>query len=179
MNKKRVKLAVIRKDNDSSCPFGLSIPNGCKIAGEAIDRMFPLEGLGLEATDDEKEKIIAANKRLLSWMVMNQTTEPQLCKYAGKLFPGRDAVDCNFGDTAAGQTASGTLLGSPFYSQFFAGIGLDGLYSYPLGFYGDSNISRNLFYGIYSLQGSDKDKERLIKIAIEALYNAIEEKKKG
>lgn len=170
MKNKRIKLAVIRKNDDTPCPFGLSIPFSCKTAGQYIDKMFPLEGLGKQATPEEGQKVAAANTRLLTWVIMGHTAEPQQCKYASRLFPGKDAVDCSYGDTAAGQRESGALLGSPFYSQHFAGIGLDGLYSYPLGFYADHNISRNLFYGIYSLQGNvERSREEILKIAIDVL----------
>jgi len=169
------KLAVIRSNSDDTCPFGLSIPTGCKLAGGNIDRMFPLEKLGSQATPEEKQKIAAANTRLLTMVVMGGGETPAECRYAANLFPEKEAVDCDHGDTAAGESSKGSLLGSPFYSHVFSGVGLDGLYSYPLGFYADSNISRNLFYGIYSLQGG-YSKEELVKLAIKALYDSIDER---
>ena len=66
-------------------------------------------------------------------------------------------------------------MAAPFYSQIFSGLGLNGLYSYPIGYYADYNISRNLFYGIFSLQGAER-REALKKLAGEALERAEREK---
>lgn len=154
--KKRVKLAVIRDDDSTPCPFGLSpISEVCQSAGEIIDNMAPLNWSGKEASEEEKLEIKKANMYLLMWRGPGKP-----CKYAAKLFPGKqDKVDCSHGDTAAGVQESGALLGSPFYSQHFSGISLDGLYSFPLSFYSDYNVGRNIFYGIYSLQGSERVEE--------------------
>jgi hypothetical protein len=177
--RKIVKLAVIRKNDDTPCPFGLSIPFACNNAGKVIERMAPLDILGPEASDEDKQTLGKANLRLLVWTLMSGQ-EPARCTYASHVFPDKSAVDCNYGDTAPGQTQSSALLGSPFYSQLFTGISLDGLYSYPLGFYGDYNISRNLFYGLYSLQGHTKiPKEQLKKLAAEAVRLALEERDEG
>src|SRR5690606_18455105 len=75
------------------------------------------------------------------------------CKYASDIIKDKEAVVCNYGDTAPGIGPT-PFLGSPFYSRVMSGIALDGLYSYPIGYYADYNISRNLFYGNYSLQGA-------------------------
>lgn len=159
------KYADIRKNDDEGCPFGLRIPFGCKMAGDAVDRMGPLKILGEEASDEEKQTLANANKRMLNWTILGKTTEePGRCKYAAKIFPEKDAVECNYEDTAPGVGQKSVTLAAPFYSQIFSGIGLNGLYSYPIGFYADYNISRNLFYGLYSLQGGE-DLEMLCKIA--------------
>jgi hypothetical protein len=64
-------------------------------------------------------------------------------------------VECNYEDSAPGKEQEGsTLAASPFYSSTFPGVGVSGLYSYPIGYYADYNISRNLFYGVFSLQGA-------------------------
>ena len=151
--KKKVKLAMIRTNKDKPrCPFGLPIPYGCKNAGELIDKMFPVE-LAKDLSDDEKADIIKANKRLLVW------EEPcQRCRFAGKVMEDQKAAECNWGSNAPGIMNEKGLLGSPFYSKVYNNVSYDGLYSYPMGYYGDGNISRNLYYGIYSLQGSvDQD----------------------
>lgn len=151
MSKKIVKLAVIRKDDADPCPFGLSIPFGCKNAGNIIDKMAPLEMAGPDATDEERQKIAKANKKLFTWRLMESAEEPIPCKYASSIMDNQDAVSCNYTDTAPG-VGDVPLLGSPFYSRVMSGIALDGLYSVPVGYYADYNISRNLFYGIYSIQ---------------------------
>jgi len=168
-NKKIVKLAVIRNDESEPCPFGLSIPSACKIAGDTVDKMTDLNSLD-DDMEPHRESILKANNSVLKW-----NSNGKNCKYADKLFPNSPTVECNFGDTAPTQKQEGTLLGSPFYSQHFAGIGLDGLYSYPLGFYADYNISRNTYYGIYSLQGSEENKKELYKLANETI-NLIKNK---
>jgi len=59
---------------------------------------------------------------------------------------------------------STSFRGSPLYPQTFHGIGLDGLYGYPLGFYADNNESRNLFFGLFSMLGFNTVDE-LIKLS--------------
>ena len=175
--KKIVKLAVIRKNDSEPCPFGLDIIFGCKTAGENIDRMFPTEKLSKDlngASEDEIKKVADANRRLHAWIVMSGTAEPAPCKYAGKLFPDQNGVDCNYGDAASGQPESAVLLGSPAYSKHFTGVSLDGLYSYPLGYLADYNISRNSFYGIYSIQGTNiADINSLRVLAMAAVEQAV------
>jgi hypothetical protein len=162
------KLAVIRDNKDESCPFGLPISWACSNIGGFIHKMALLDVMGSDSTPEEKKQIAAANQKLMSWALMMGGEQPKRCFYAGMLFPEKpDKVECNFGDTAAGIDEKNVLLGSPFYSKIFSGIGLDGMYSYPLGFYADKNISRNLFYGIYSIQGSNK--YELIKKAIDVI----------
>jgi len=152
MSKKRVKLAVIRSPGDTLCPFGLPIPYACKHAGKAVTRMAPIEVLGDEPSSNEVKQLIKANKT-----VMTMEADGTRCPYAGKVFSEKKAVECNFGSNAEGISEEG-LTGSPFYSKVYDNIAYDGLYSYPMGWYGDSNISRNLYYGAYSLQGSDENR---------------------
>ena len=154
--RKKIKLAIIRDDDLRGCPFGLSIPNGCKYVGKAIHRMAPLSAA--ESDDKKKEQLKKANGLIY---VYHKTG--QHCSFADKILENHDKVDCDFGDTGQGQN-SAPFVGSPLYPQTFSGIGLDGLYGYPLGFYADNNESRNLFFGLFSFLGSEKPKE-LIKLA--------------
>jgi len=149
------KLAIIRGNELRGCPFGLPIPQGCKHVGEAINRMAPLSA---GENDAQKEQIAKANKLIYVYHKSDHE-----CPYADKILENHDKVDCDFGDTGQGQK-SVNWQGSPLYPQTFAGIGLDGLYGYPLGFYADNNESRNLFFGLFSYLGSDQTKE-LIKLA--------------
>ena len=153
MSKKIVRLAVVRKNDADPCPFGLSIPFGCKYAGDIVDKMAPLKIVGEDGTDEDKERVRKANKKLLTWRLMESAEETKQCKYASNIVKDKDAVVCNYEDTAPG-VGPAPFLGSPFYSRVMSGIALDGLYSYPIGYYADYNISRNLFYGTYSIQGS-------------------------
>lgn len=159
MSKKIIKLAIIRKDSEDSCPFGLGITEGCKNAGKLIIKMAPADALGEDVTKEEKDAIFEANRKLYRWGSCGDR-----CTYAGKIMKAQGAVECNFRSNAPGITEKG-LLGAPFYSKVYNNLGLDGLYSYPLGYYADHNISRNLYYGAYSLLGKDVSDEDIEKFA--------------
>lgn len=146
-----VKTANIRGEGVRDCPFGLSIPEACLHVGEAIHRMAPSES---------KESIEKANRIVYAY---HKTCKN--CPYAHKILEDSKKVDCNFGDTAAGKKTP-SFVGSPLYPQTFSGIGLDGLYGYPLGFYSDNSESRNLFFGLFSFLGL-ANPEELIKLADE------------
>ncbi len=152
---KVVKLAIVRTDDADPCPFGLPIPFGCKHAGEFIDKMAPLKVVGEDGTDKDKDQIRKANKKLLTWRLMESAEEPEQCKYSSDVVKSHDAVVCNYEDSAPG-VGNAPFTGAPFYSKVMQGMGLEGLTSYPIGYYADYNISRNSFYGEYSIQGSDK-----------------------
>ena len=136
-----VKEAVIRGENVRGCPFGLPIPEACENAGQSVSRMVPAEDA------ENAEKLEKANR-----LVYAYHKECRGCPYAEKVLDEYGKVNCNFGDTAAGKKVP-AFKGSPLYPQTFHGIGLDGLYGYPLGFYADNNESRNLFFGLFSLLG--------------------------
>ncbi len=146
--KKLVKLAVIRSNDNTSCPFGLSIPFACSTVGDLITRMAPMDVLE-DMSEKEKALIVKANKHLLMW----KNPEAR-CLYAGKLFKDRGVVECNWLAGDAGTTQRGALVGSPFYYKHYSGIGLDGLYSYPLGYYTDNSIDRGMYYGFYSIEST-------------------------
>ena len=155
------KCAVIRGDGVRDCPFSLPIPEACENVGEAIGRM---------AVTDGKESIRKANR--LVYMYHKTCKE---CPYAARVIEGKAKVDCNFGDTAAGKKTP-AFTGSPLYPSTFVGIGLDGLYGYPLGAYSDNNESRNLFFGLFSFLGFATPEE-LIKLADE--YDKCKESEKS
>lgn len=150
------KCAFIRRDIDGvgQCPFGLPIIQACVHAGDAVSYMCPLETV----SEDKQELVEKANKRVY----VHYKTDSR-CLYASNIIKKKNTVNCNFGDTGAGMRAP-TFSGSPLYPQTFSGIGLDGLYAFPLGFYADNNASRNLFQGLFSLVGHC-DTE-IIKLAV-------------
>ncbi len=150
------KDAFIRSDIKGSkrCPFGLPITSACLNAGDSVSHMCPLDFI----TKDKKKQTQKANARVY---VYHKTDER--CLYAANVMENHGAVNCDFGDSAAGMHTP-AFVGSPLYSQTFAGIGLDGLYAFPLGFYADNNQSRNLFEGLFSLIGFDNPE--IIKEAI-------------
>lgn len=141
------KKCWIRSDKDQgdgSCPFGLPITEGCQHAGDSVANMCPLESISKE----KREPIEKANKRVYLYYKTNGR-----CIYTANVLTDRGVVNCDFGDTAAGMSTP-AFSGSPLYAQTFSGIGLDGLYAFPLGFYADNNESRNLFQGLFSLVGN-------------------------
>ena len=131
-----------KESGDKQCPFGLPIIDGCKNAGSSVSRMCPLKFV----SDKQKERVSKANKRVYIYYKDN---EP--CIYAANIIENLNSVNCNFGDTAQGMHMK-ALEGSPLYAQTF-GLGTEGLYSFPLGMYGGSDESRNLFQGLFSLVG--------------------------
>jgi hypothetical protein len=152
------KLAVLRDDsNGPICPFGLPIPFGCKNAGNLVNKMALIS----EVSKSEQEDIKTFNKRVLAW----EANEEQ-CVYAVEIV--KDKAECNLGESDEESIPMKGLQSSPFYSRVYNNIAYDGLYSYPMGYYADGNISRNLYYGLYSLQGSSDEK------SIEKFSNMIE-----
>ena len=165
------KCAFIRKDEDGvrQCPFGLPITAACEHAGDSVSHMCPIQSV----EKDKRGQVEMANKRVY----VHYKTDSR-CLYASNIMEQNKAVNCDFGDTGAGMSTP-TFNGSPLYAQTFSGIGLDGLYAFPLGFYADNNESRNLFQGLFSLVGSNNYeiiKEALLK---NELSNDIVEKLKN
>ncbi|KKM62377.1 hypothetical protein LCGC14_1522280 [marine sediment metagenome] len=161
VEKKICKRAVIRGDNVRECPFGLPIPESCENAGEAIHRMAVTEG---------SDKLKRANR-----LVYAYHKEHKECRYADKILVEFKKVDCDFGDTAEGKKST-PFRGSPLFPRTFHGVGLDGIYGYPLGFYSDNSQSRNMFFGLFSLLGSNTIEE-FIKLADR--YDKCGEKEKA
>lgn len=151
MNKKIVKLAIIRKNDSDPCPFGLEIPIACESSGDLVDRMSPVR-----LSSDEAQSIVNSNQHLFIWK-----NPGQRCKYAGKI-PEEEtkSVECNWNSTAPGEEGT-PIVGSPWYTKHFSGIGLDGVYTFPLGYYADNSIDRGMYYGMYSIESvaSKEDSE--------------------
>ncbi len=142
--KELVKQAILRTDEDIPCPFGLCISrNSCRLVGGLIEKMAPVNCLGDKSSDEEEKEIAEANQYLYKWQCPGTK-----CLYADKVFDG--ITQCTFGDGEAQGLKDTGLMGSPFYWRQFSGIGVDGLYAYPLGFYAEAPITP--FYGMYSLE---------------------------
>lgn len=166
------KCAYIRSNEIKGCPFGLPIADGCKCAGEAIDRLCPLEsvkpdeGEYKDSVDEEKEKSRLAK---LNRKVFFYTQEGKPCKYAINIVRDKNMVNCNWGDTAEGWKIP-TFEGSPFYPKIQTGS-FTGLYSAPITFfYSLDMLYRNYPYGLFSYYGSlsnffDFHKEDIVKLA--------------
>lgn len=165
MNKKIVKLAVLRDNIENPCPFGLNIPESCSLVGDFIDKLVPLD---FAKTKEEYKHLKETNQKLFRW-----EESKSRCKYAGKIMDGKDVVECNFGSTDAGAQDGDAIVGSPFYQKYFSGVGMDGLYSFPMGYYVDVNIDHPYYYGLYSLEGIAKDdiSEQVSKTGLEKSAN--------
>jgi hypothetical protein len=140
------KVAFIRGEN--MCPFGLPIPEACHCAGNSVKMMLPVK-------DGEYEKSNQA--------IYDRKQNGNKCPYADKILDNFNKVDCDFGDVGEGKQSI-NFTGSPIYPTTFTGVGTDLIDGYPFGYYADNNETRNVPYGLYSLQGSF-DKHELIKIA--------------
>jgi hypothetical protein len=139
------KTCWIRGDKKGKrCPFGLPITLACHNAGDSVTHMCSLEAV----PGDWGGKTALANKRVYLYHKTGQR-----CLYAVDVMDEAQAVNCDFGDVGAGMGGV-AFSGSPLYAQTFSGIGLDGLYAFPMGFYADNNESRNLFQGLFSLLGT-------------------------
>ncbi len=143
MVKKIVKLAIIRKNEADPCPFSLDIPFACQQAGDLVTRMSPI------TTDDPEALAIAtSNQHLFLWKRPGTR-----CQFAGKILePKTQAVECDWGSTAPGESNGSAIVGSPWYTKHFSGVGLDGVYTFPLGYYADNSIDRGMYYGMYSIE---------------------------
>ena len=125
--KKIVKLAIIRENEESGCPFGLNISDACKNVGKLIDQMIPLETI---TEEDEKEITAESNNRIF---MFDESQAKGKCKYANYIM--KNKVECNFGDHAAGKGHIDTT-GSPMIGSYLGGA----FYSVPLGFYNQSLV---------------------------------------
>src|SRR5271157_5156528 len=147
-------MAEIRRNSEDGCPFGLPIPFGCQYAGNNVKNMSPIDIMGKDSSDDEKNAIGAANTKLLAWNLLRTSEKPSKCPYVGHLLEKQGAVECNHDDSAPGQGSAQALQAAPFYSKMFNGV-INGLNTYPVGYFGDYNVSRNQFFGTYSMQGQN------------------------
>lgn len=141
----KVKIAIIRGEGGRSCPFGLPITSACHNAGNSVKRMMPLDE---KNTKENNEKIANVNKLIYAYQKEDNT-----CIYADKVLENNNKVDCDYMDNGQGIN-SVDFRGSPLYPSTFHGLMLDGLYGFPLGYYVDNDTSRNLFLGLFSLQGN-------------------------
>lgn len=172
--KKIVKLAVIRSNEDSKCPFGLSIPFACENVGDLIYNMSPDDVLGENASSEDLQDIFDANKRLFRW-----SHPKKRCPFADKIIKVKGKVNCSWDSNSQGIRQEFPIKSAPFYSKVYNNTSFDGLFSYPIGFYADNNMSRNLYYGIFSLIGNDnrKDIEKFSRYIrnIEEKFNELNE----
>jgi len=138
----------------NKCPFGLSVTDGCKIAGgveEGSKRPVIFEMTPLELAEDKEEaKEIADNNLEMMLMI----SEHSKCPFADMIFEEQDSVDCKHDPRQSTIPAGNVgLNGSPLYPHIMIGNMPEAQYGYPLDYYSDNNESRNVYYGLYSLIG--------------------------
>lgn len=133
--------AKIRANDLGGCPFGLPIPYACNNAGDTIDQLTPLHTV----EPSERAKFAKFNKRVY---VYNQTGER--CRYADNLIENSDRVNCDYGDTGAGERDF-PQTPNPSYPRAFVGMGQYQLYAYPLNSYSDIGGAKDMFAGAYSV----------------------------
>jgi hypothetical protein len=158
---KIVKLAIIRNNEDQPCPFGLDITHACLKAGELVQNMAPIEILGSNPEEDEIEQLKAANRRLFDLKKPNTN-----CIYANKIFKDKNAVECGFKfGSSDGNSNDSVPFPAPFYAKNYDNSAFDNMSTFPIGYYADYDLSRNLYYGLYSLQGSEDKSVEFEKFA--------------
>jgi hypothetical protein len=169
MSKKIVKLSIIRKDEggDDPCPFGLSILVGCKNVGDLIDKMAPLNIMGQDSSEEEKQAIKIANNHLLRWQ-----SPGTKCKYADKIIDIKNVVDCDFDTNTAGEGSGGGLEGSEGNYRQFAGMGYPagGAVAYPFGHYNNNEIDPGIYSGPFSIESISSFNEPFSKEAAKSDY---------
>jgi len=118
-----IVMASVRSNDFKQCPFGLSIPDGCKTVGDHIDGMQSINTRDSEAIVDDKTK---ANRLALE-RIQRQNSQCGKCKYLRSLMKsksGMQSVVCNFGEANAGVDAPdfSTGVGAAYPTSFWAGL---------------------------------------------------------
>lgn len=119
----KIKNANIRKQNE--CPFCLDIPRACETAGDSALIMKVGEC-------DKNKKIYQLQSTGLN------------CKYASKILPEYDAVECNYGSTTEGIAVPKIFRASPVYPKLWEGFNTINL---------DRNYHQYSDFNYYSIYG--------------------------
>jgi hypothetical protein len=142
------------RGKSNSCPFGLPITDGCKVAGGTIGgsgKSAIMEMHPLEASESKEEAAEIADNNL---EIMLMVEEHSRCPFADMVFEEKESVDCKYDPKQSTIPAGNVgLNGSPLYPHIMIGNMPEAQYGYPLDYYSDNNESRNVYYGIYSLVG--------------------------
>ncbi len=161
--KKIVKLAVIRSNSEDRCPYGLDISGACQSVGKTIQSMLPAyfpkdDPQSPKLEPKEIEQRVKTNQEIFLWQA-----EGQSCPYAGKIMDlegKEEKIDCKWGEEGIGFGSGSGVIGSPYFYRHFSGIGLDGLYSIPLGYYSFNDLSRSTYQNFYGVENYANTKEK-------------------
>ena len=119
------------RGNNKKCPFGLSIPDGCKCIGGLESQMITTKDSDFAAIEHNKEMALLGRGH---------------CKYANIIFEKKNLVNCSFSEQ--GEQASNIPLdGSPNYPHIYIGNETRATGTYPEPYYPDDNI-RSIYYGL-------------------------------
>jgi hypothetical protein len=158
------KLAVIRGHKAGvNCPYGLEIVKACLDAGDAVSSMQALDTI-------DKKDIDGARKSNKVIYLTQKTGER--CKFANEVMVKFDAVDCSYGDTAAGEHGGGYIPGSPLYPRTFVGTGFDSsndnrqqYITDPRYFQYSTDQGVDVPFGLYSVFSDKSNYNQFLKIA--------------
>lgn len=155
------KLAILRSNKDSSCPFGLPITLGCKNIGNSIEHLQ----LANKDDDEQNKEIIQQNLEILNEKIENGLNlEP--CPFSRKILKKHVICDLD------GEDENLMPVGSPLYHKPLSGASFFGAYMSPAGFYNDNSVDRN-YQTLYSIENiAANDFESLQKFANEFYGNA-------
>ena len=126
-----IKLAILRSDN-KPCPFGLSIPNGFKSAGNLFNSMHLIEN---------------GSNKFKNISLVENYSEKKPCIHNRKII--NDFVNCE----APFDTHTKEFPREPvkFYTPM-GGLGLEGLTTDPIGYLYDNSLDNGYYYGNYSME---------------------------
>jgi hypothetical protein len=120
----KVIYAQVRSQTFDPCPYGLTIPNGCQMAGKFIDKLDAVLPNDREDIATAKE---AKNRVTLNKALKDKITVPGKCKYLRALMKEGDvpSVVCNWneGDQLGHDSIDFSEgLGAGYPNSFFAGL---------------------------------------------------------
>tara|TARA_B100000131_G_scaffold318526_1_gene362583 strand:+ start:317 stop:751 length:435 start_codon:yes stop_codon:yes gene_type:complete len=126
-----------------TCPFGLSIPFGCKTSGGCISMMSYID----HSSQDQDEALDLATD---NWEILLSCETVSRCPYADVFVTSGDkdvVVDCKF-DPMTNAVPAGNvgLNGSPLYPNYYVGDINIPLKGGPSGYMSDDNNS-SLYFG--------------------------------
>jgi len=161
--KKIVRLAVIRENEERGCPFSLKIPEGCLCAGKLVDNMTPTSDSdeSFKLSKEEKGRISDANHRVL---ILSEE-KPMKCKYANFIFQDEDKpnyakTECSYGDFAAGVGPVPFQAAVPLNQ--YLGVSM---FSIPIGYYNQDLTYADGVGGFANRYFASEEKADIVKEA--------------
>ncbi len=149
------KLAVLRSNQDLTCPFGLPITSGCNNIGSSVEHLKIVD-----KDSEESEQIIAENLEILNDKI-EQGLDLSPCPFSKRILKKHVICDLD------GEDEDLMPVGSPLYHKPLSGSSFFGAYMSPAGYYNDNSVDRN-YQTLYSIENiASDDFEGLQKFADE------------